>query len=455
MLATNSRSFPPGFVWGVATASYQIEGAVEEDGRKPSIWDAFSRQPGRVMNGDTGDVACDHYHRWEADLDLIQRLGVGAYRFSIAWPRVIPDGDGAVNRPGLDFYDRLVDGLLERGVTPIPTLYHWDLPQALEARGGWTVRSTADAFAAYTQAVAGRLGDRIGMWITLNEPWVSAFIGHATGEHAPGRRDLREALRAGHHLLLAHARAVPVLRAAGSGQVGITVNVTDVVPATDREDDRRAADLADEQVNRWFIDPVRRGAYPAGMTAAYGELMEGIVQAGDLEAIAAPIDALGINYYFRTHVAAAEPRVAADEPMAGLPYRAVVPAGLPRTAMGWPVEPDGLRDILVTLAGRYPGLPIHVTENGSAWDDVVGPDGSVDDPERVAYLEAHVDAVRQAIEAGADVRGYFAWSLLDNFEWAEGYSKRFGIVHVDYDTLRRTPKASARHYAEIIAANGI
>jgi beta-glucosidase len=241
----------------------------------------------------------------------------------------------------------------------------------------------------------------------------------------------------------------------GSGQVGITVNVTDVVPATDREDDRRAADLADEQVNRWFIDPVRRGAYPAGMAAAYGELMEGIVQAGDLEAIAAPIDALGINYYFRTHVAAAEPRVAADEPMAVLPYRAVVPAGLPRTAMGWPVEPDGLRDILVRLGGRYPGLPIHVTENGSAWDDVVRPDGSVDDPERVAYLEAHVDAVGQAIEAGADVRGYFAWSLLDNFEWAEGYSKRFGIVHVDYDTLRRTPKASARRYAEIIAANGI
>jgi beta-glucosidase len=455
MSAPSTRSFPSGFVWGVATAAYQVEGAVDEDGRGPSIWDAFTRQPGRVANGDTGDVACDHYHRWKDDLDLMRRLGVRAYRFSIAWPRVIPDGDGAVNRRGLDFYDRLVDGLLQRGIMPVPTLYHWDLPQALEERGGWTVRSTADAFAAYARAVADRLGDRIGTWITLNEPWVSAFIGHATGAHAPGRRDLRQALQAGHHLLLAHARAVPVLRAAGAGEAGITVNVTDVAPATDGEDDRRAAELADEQVNGWFIDPIRRGAYPTRMTEVYGEHLDGIVQAGDLEAIAAPIDFLGINYYFRTHVVAAAPRTAGDDPLGVLPYRSITPPGLPRTAMGWPVEPDGLRDLLVRLSGRYPGMPIHVTENGSAWDDVVGPDGSVDDPERTAYLESHVRAVGQAIEAGADVRGYFAWSLMDNFEWAEGYTKRFGLVRVDYDTLRRTPKSSARRYSQIVAANGV
>lgn len=449
-----TRSFPPGFVWGAATAAYQIEGAVAEDGRGPSIWDIFSHAPGRVRNGDTGDVACDHYHRWSEDLDLLRRLGVAAYRFSIAWPRVVPDGDGGVNRAGLDFYDRLVDGLLERGITPVPTLYHWDLPQALEDRGGWRRRQTADDFAAYAAAVADRLGDRVRAWITLNEPWVATFIGHALGVHAPGRRDLRDALLVAHHLLLAHARAVPVLRATGA-EVGITLDLKPVVPTSDSADDVAAAALADEQANGWFLDPVLSGRYPSAMADAYGNAFARIVADGDLAAIAAPIDFLGVNYYFRAHVAAALPDPDNPEPMARLPFRQVLPDGPPRTAMGWPVEPEGLRDLVLRLHHNHPELPLTITENGSAWDDRVGPDGQIDDPERIAYLEAHLATLLEAIEAGADVRGYFAWSLLDNFEWAEGYDKRFGLVRVDYDTLRRTPKASFQRYAEIVAANGL
>jgi beta-glucosidase len=453
-MPTPTRRFPAGFLWGTATASYQIEGAVAEDGRAPSIWDTFSHSAGRVAQDHTGDVACDHYHRWREDLDLLGELGVGAYRFSVAWPRVIPAGIGPVNPAGLDFYDRLVDGLLERGIEPVVTLYHWDLPQALEDRGGWAVRSTADAFTAYVEAVADRLGDRVPTWVTLNEPWVAAMLGYVLGTHAPGRRSARDGLLAGHHLLLAHANAVQVLRRAG-GDVGITLNVTDVVPASSRPDDASAAQLADQQVNRWFLDPLLLGRYPAEMAAAYGPLMEGIVRDGDLEAISVPLDFLGINYYFRTHVAAVQPAPDAADPLALLPYRAVVPEGLPVTAMGWPIEPDGLRDFLLRLAGEHPGLPIHVTENGSAWDDRVEPDGSVHDPERVAYLETYLAAMHEAIAGGADVRSYFAWSLLDNFEWAEGYGKRFGLVRVDYDTLIRTPKASFRRYAEIVAANSL
>jgi beta-glucosidase len=453
-MPTPTRRFPAGFLWGTATASYQIEGAVAEDGRAPSIWDTFSHGASRVADDDTGDVACDHYHRWREDLDLLAELGAGAYRFSVAWPRIIPDGTGPVNPAGLDFYDRLVDGLLERGIDPVVTLYHWDLPQALEDRGGWADRSTADAFAAYVEAVADRLGDRVPMWVTINEPWVAAMLGYVLGTHAPGRRDVRDGLLAGHHLLLAHANAVQVLRRVG-GAVGITLNVTDVVPASDRPEDAAAAQLADQQVNRWFLDPLLLGRYPEEMAAAYGPLAAGIVRDGDLDAIRAPIDFLGINYYFRTHVAAAQPVPDAADPLDLLPYRPVVPEGLPVTAMGWPVEPDGLRDFLLRLARDHPGLPIHVTENGSAWDDRVAPDGSVDDPERIAYLETHLAAMHEAIAGGADVRGYYAWSLLDNFEWAEGFGKRFGLVRVDYDTLARTPKASFRRYAEIVAANGL
>jgi beta-glucosidase len=453
-MPTPTRRFPSKFLWGTATASYQIEGAVAEDGRAPSIWDTFSHSAGRVALDDTGDVACDHYHRWREDLDLLADLGVRAYRFSVAWPRVVPDGTGPVNTAGLDFYDRLVDGILERGIDPVVTLYHWDLPQALEDRGGWAVRPTVDAFGAYVEAVADRLGDRVPMWVTINEPWVAAMLGYVLGTHAPGRRSARDGLLAGHHLLLAHANAVQVLRRTG-GDIGITLNVTDVVPASDQPGDAAAARLADQQVNRWFLDPLLLGRYPEEMAAAYGPLAEGIVREGDLDAIRAPIDFLGINYYFRTHVAAAEPVPDADDPLALLPYRAVVPDGLPVTAMGWPVEPNGLRDILLRLAREYPRMPIHVTENGSAWDDRVEPDGAVDDVERAAYLETHLAAVHEAMAGGADVRGYFAWSLLDNFEWAEGYGKRFGLVRVDYDTLTRTPKASFRRYAEIVASNGL
>ena len=453
-MAPPTRPFPPGFLWGAATASYQIEGAVKADGRAPSIWDVFAHEPGRVRNGDTGDVACDHYHRWPEDLDLLRDLGVGAYRFSIAWPRVVPDGRGAVNARGLDFYDRLVDGLLERGVAPMPTLYHWDLPQALEDRGGWRNRDTADAFAEYAGAVADRLGDRVHAWITLNEPWCSAFLGYAIGVHAPGARDLGDAVRAAHHLLLGHARAVPRLRAGGA-EVGITLNLTPVAAASDAPEDRAAAALADEQANGWFLDPVLHARYPAALADAYGRLLDGVVEEGDLAAISAPIDFLGINYYFRTHVRAVVPDPAGDDPMARLPYRSAPPDGPPRTAMDWPVEPDGLRELALRLRDEAPQLPIYVTENGSAWEDRVGPDGVVDDPERMAYLEGHLAALHDAIAQGADVRGYFAWSLLDNFEWAEGYGKRFGLVRVEYDTQRRQPKASFRRYMEIIAANGL
>ncbi|MCV0403964.1 MAG: beta-glucosidase [Chloroflexi bacterium] len=449
-----SRTFPDGFAWGAATASYQIEGAVDADGRGPSIWDVFSHTPGRIRDGSTGDVACDHYHRWAADLDLAAQLGLDAYRFSIAWPRVIPDGDGDVNVRGLDFYDRLVDGLLERGIRPVATLYHWDLPQALEDRGGWAERSAADAFARYAQAVVDRLGDRVPQWITLNEPWVSAFVGYASGRHAPGRTNLRDALLASHHLLLAHARVMPILRTT-EARVGVTLNVSHVLPLTDSPADRDAAELADEQVNGWFADPILRGSYPDRMAAWYGSLLDGIVRHGDLEAIHAPIDFIGLNYYVRTHVRAVRGDASSSDPMDVLPYRAELPDGVPTTAMGWPVEPDGLRDFLIAFSASHPHVPILITENGSAWDDTVAADGSVDDPERTAYLESHLVAVHEAIAAGVDVRGYFAWSLLDNFEWAEGYAKRFGIVHVDYPTQRRTPKASARRYAEIVAANAV
>ncbi len=449
-----ARRFPDAFTWGAATASYQIEGAVEEDGRGPSIWDVFSHTPGRVRDGDTGDVACDHYHRWATDLDLVAELGLRAYRFSIAWPRVIPDGDGAVNARGLDFYDRLIDGLLERGIRPVPTLYHWDLPQALEDRGGWPERSTADAFARYVQAVVDRLGDRVPQWITLNEPWVSAFLGYGSGRHAPGRRDLRDALRASHHLLLAHAQAMPILRTTGS-EVGVTLNVSDVVPASGGHADREVAGLADEQVNDWFADPILLGRYPERMAGWYGPLLDGIVRDGDLTAISSPIDFIGLNYYVRTHVRAVPGEVTTTDPMDALPYRAEMPDGVPVTAMGWPVEPDGLRDFLIGFSAAHPTTPVLITENGSAWDDRVAADGSVTDPDRVAYLESHIAAVHDSIAAGVDVRAYFAWSLLDNFEWAEGYGRRFGIVHVDYPTQRRTPKASARRYAEIATENGL
>ncbi|MFC6063238.1 GH1 family beta-glucosidase [Streptomyces ochraceiscleroticus] len=438
-------SLPAGFVWGTATAAYQIEGAVAEDGRAPSIWDTFSHTPGKVDNGDTGDVACDHYHRWREDIALMRRLGVDAYRFSIAWPRVVPGGDGPVNKAGLDFYDRLTDALLEAGITPYPTLYHWDLPQALQDRGGWPARETAEHFAAYAAVVAERLGDRIQHWTTLNEPLCSAWIGHLEGRMAPGLTDVTAAVRASFHLHLGHGLAVQAIRAAvPDARVGIVNNLTHCEPASEREADRAAARRSDGHTNRWWLDPLHGRGYPQDMVDLYGT--EPPSRTGDLETIAAPLDWLGLNYYFRN--------VVADDPAGPVPYaqQASVP-GARRTAMGWEVHAEGLVKTLRRMTEDYGARCLYVTENGSAYPDTVGPDGQVHDPERVRYLEEHLAACARAVSEGVPLAGYFAWSLLDNFEWAYGYDKRFGLVHVDYATQRRTVKTSGRRYASLVRAH--
>jgi len=435
-------SFPERFLWGVSTASYQIEGAVREDGRGPSVWDTFSHTPGRVRDGDTGDVACDHYHRWRQDVALLGDLGVGAYRFSIAWPRVQPDGSGPINAKGLDFYDGLVDALLEHGITAVPTLFHWDLPQALEDAGGWLNRETSYRFAEYAAAVADRLGDRVSRWITLNEPIVHMAEGYAFGTHAPGRALMFDALPVAHHQLLGHGLAVRALRAKGAAEVMITNNCTPVIPASDSPADAIAAAIYDEFHNRLFLDPLFVGAYPpnAGIAADTD-----YVQDGDLEIIKTPLDALGINYYNPTRVAAAPDG-------SPLPFELLPIEGVPTTAFGWPVVPEGLRDLLVGLQERYAAAlpPIYITESGCSTEDVVTGDGRVHDTARIEYLDAHLRALHRAIGEGVDVRGYFVWSLLDNFEWAEGYSQRFGLVRVDYDTQRRTPKDSFSWFRSVL-----
>jgi beta-glucosidase len=436
------RPFPAGFLWGTATSAYQIEGAAGEDGRGPSIWDTFAHEPGRIENGDTGDVACDHYHRFREDVDLMAGLGLNAYRFSVSWPRVLPGGDGAVNARGLDFYDALVDALLEHGIAPVVTLYHWDLPQALQERGGWAARATADAFAGYAATVAERLGDRVRLWITHNEPWISAFVGHAHGRLAPGIADWKVATQAAHHMLLSHGRAVLALRAAGVAEVGIAPNLTPVAPGSDRA----AATLADEFVCGWFLDPIFRGAYPERAWSRLVERgLEPRVEDGDLAEIAAPIDFLGVNYYFGA-------RVVADDGPFG--YREL-PPDPPVTACGWPIVPDLLRSLLARLAERYEPPAIYVTENGAAFDDPPPVDGLVRDPERVTFLRDHFAAALDAIAAGVPLRGYFVWSLLDNFEWSHGYSRRFGVVHVDHGTQARTIKESARFLARVARANAL
>ncbi len=439
---TDLDSLPADFTWGVATASYQIEGAVAEDGRSPSIWDTFSHTPGKIDGGDTGDVACDHYHRVPKDIGLIKQVGAGAYRFSVAWPRVVPGGDGPVNKAGLDFYDRLVDGLLEAGVTPFATLYHWDLPQVLQDRGGWTVRETSEHFAAYAAQVVDRLGDRVKDWATLNEPLCSAWIGHLEGRMAPGLTDLTAAVRASYHLHLGHGLAVRAIRAASSdARVGIVNNLSPIVPASTSEADLAAARRADGHINRWWLDPVLGRGYPQDMVETYG--VELPVRPGDLETIAAPLDWLGLNYYFRQIVTA--------DPSGQAPGFTQVPVADGRhTYMDWEVYADGLEQLLLRLTEEYGVERIYVTENGSAYQDTVAADGSVHDPERVRYLEEHLAACARAVAKGAPLAGYFAWSLLDNFEWAYGYDKRFGLVHVDYATQRRTVKSSGRRYAALI-----
>ena len=447
-----ARRLPRAFLWGSATASYQVEGAAQEDGRGESIWDRFSHTPGMVRNGDTGDVACDHYHRWADDIALMRDLGLDAYRFSIAWPRIIPDGAGAVNAAGLDWYERRVDGLLAAGIQPWATLYHWDLPQALQDRGGWASAESVEAFTRYADVVARRLGDRMAGWITHNEPWVAAFVGHYQGRHAPGIRDLGTALTAAHHLLLSHGRAVPVLRSATpSVPVGITLNLNTVRSASALAEDQAAARRDDGYLNRWFLDPLFGRGYPADMLEAFGGLAPPI-RPGDLDAIAAPIDFLGINNYFPNYVRATPPGPGHELGIEHLREAELAARGFEITEMGWPVAPDAFGELLARVHRQYQPAAIYVTENGCAFRDEVV-DGAVDDPRRTAYLAGHIAALSGAIEAGAPVRGYFVWSLLDNFEWAHGYSKRFGIVYVDFETQARIVKASGRWYRSLIRAH--
>ncbi|MEU5883908.1 GH1 family beta-glucosidase [Spirillospora sp. NPDC047279] len=438
-------AFPPGFTWGAATSAYQIEGAVKEDGRSPSIWDTFCRVPGAVAGGDTGDVACDHYHRWQGDVALMKDLRLNAYRFSIAWPRVLPDGGGPPNPAGLAFYDRLVDALLESGLTPHATLYHWDLPQVLQDRGGWPERETARRFADYAAVVADTLGDRVRHWATLNEPLCSAWIGHLEGAMAPGLTDLTAAVRASHHLLLAHGLGAQALRAAVPGaQVGITNILTASEPATDREEDVAAARRDDGHNNRWWLDPLHGRGYPADMLEVYG--VEPPAEPGDMETIAAPLDWLGVNYYRRS--------ITVDDPSGPAPYaRPVTHPGTPRTGMDWEVHPDRLESVLLRVHRDYAPRAMYVTENGAAYPDEVTPDGHVHDADRTAYLESHLAACARAARQGAPLEGYFVWSLMDNFEWAYGYAQRFGLVHVDFGTQARTIKDSGRRYAELIDAH--
>ena len=453
-----ARRFPSDFRFGAATASYQIEGAATEDGRGPSIWDTFSKTPGKTANGDTGDVACDHYHRVPEDVALMSELGLDAYRFSVAWPRIVPTGTGAVNAAGVAFYDRLVDTLLGAGITPVVTLYHWDLPQALEDRGGWRSRDVAGWFAEYAAAVVGALGDRVTDWTTLNEPWCSSFLSHTVGAHAPGHQDPFEGLLTAHHLMLAHGTAVPVIREhCPDATVSVTLNPSQVHgPEDASEADLDAVRRVDNALNGVFYGPIFHGAYPEGYLDDVAHLTDGsFVHDGDLETISAPLDTLGVNNYFPARVRATpdgqEPE-GGSHLLPGCERVSDIPPREPVTAMGWEQSPESHRMIL-ERSGRESGLPLYVTENGSAWDDVVSEDGEVHDPQRVTYLRQHLAAVADAVDAGTDVRGYFAWSLLDNFEWAYGYDKRFGIVRVDYDTQQRTVKDSGHEYARILAAH--
>jgi beta-glucosidase len=447
------HAFPKDFVWGVATSALQIEGAVGEDGRGESIWDRFAATPGKIEDGSNPSVACDHYRRWPEDVRLLQWLGAGAYRFSVAWPRIVPSGRGAVNAAGLDFYDALVDALLEGGIQPFVTLYHWDLPQPLQERGGWGARDTAEAFVDFTRIVAERLGDRVRHWITHNEPSCVATLGHEEGQHAPGFRDPALALRVAHHVLLSHGWAVRALRQHAPGsEVGITLHLPPAEAASTSVADRDAARQLDGSSNRWYLDPLFRGRYPEDAIAdrvRRGHLQGPdmpFVQAGDLQVIAEPMDFLGVNYYSRVVVRAS----AAGDPVAVR----MVPKN-ERTEMGWEVYPQGLHDLLVRIDREYRPATIYLTENGAAFRDTVGDGGRVADPRRVEYLHGHFLAAHRALVEGVPLRGYFVWSLLDNFEWGQGFTKRFGLVWVDFATQQRIPKDSALWYRDVAAANAI
>jgi len=446
--------FPRGFLWGTATSSYQIEGAWDQDGKGESIWDRFSSTPGKIIDGSNGRVACDHYNRFAADFDLMKELGLRNYRFSISWPRIMPDGRGAINAKGLSFYDRMVDALLARGIRPFATLFHWDLPQALQDAGGWATRATVNAFVRYVEAVTKKLGDRVKDWMTHNEPWVVAYVGHLFGDHAPGIRDVKTALAVAHGILLSHGKAVPVIRTYSPGaRVGIVHNLEWVEPASQREEDVAAAMRHDGAFNRWFLDPIFRGRYPGDMMAWFdADLPE--MRGGDLETIAVPVDFLGVNYYTR--------RIIGHDPAGrGTTGRGVLAARQvhwPFTARAdfeeWEMAPEGLYRLLLRVTREYrPGF-LYVTENGTSLPDAPGQDGVVHDHVRKLYVAQHAAAVHQAIADGADVRGYFLWSFMDNFEWGFGFTKRFGITHVDYETQKRTVKDSGLWYSSVVKENG-
>lgn len=442
--------FPKNFIWGAATSSYQIEGAWQDDGKGESIWDRFSHTPGKIEDATTGDVACDHYYRWPEDVALMRSLNLQAYRFSISWPRILPEGVGRVEQKGLDFYGRLVDGLLEAGITPFATLYHWDMPQALQDKGGWPERFMVDAFAEYADVVSRYLGDRVQNWMTHNEPWVAAFLGYQVGVHAPGLQDQAAALRAAHHLLLSHGRAVPIIRAnSPDAEVGMVLNTTHVYPASASAADYHQGRWLDGWINRWFMDPLYGRHYPTDMVSAFNDQLNGLdfVRPGDMEAIAVHTDFLGINYYSRS--------VTRDEKAADNLPRLIDPSVNEHTDIGWEVYPDGLFGLLTRLDSHYRIPKIYITENGASYN--VGPDahGRVPDQRRLDYLRDHLLACHRAIENGVPLAGYFAWSLMDNFEWAKGFSQRFGLVWVDYETQQRIPKNSALWYRDVIAQNGV
>jgi beta-glucosidase len=441
-------TFPPQFYWGTATASYQIEGGWNEDGKGESIWDTFSHTPGKIRDGSTGDVACDHYHRWKEDVALMKEIGCNAYRFSISWPRVIPKGKGKVNPLGLSFYDRLVDALLEANITPFITLYHWDLPQALQDEGGWANRDTAYYFAEYASVIAHKLGDRVKHWITHNEPWVVAWIGYGWGEHAPGIRNEKVAIQVSHHLLLSHGLAVEVLRdISPDSEVGITLNLSPIHPASDSEEDKLAASRQDGFLNRWFLDPVFRGHYPPDILELFSANAPKVMP-GDMAIIARRVDFVGINYYSRG--------IVRFNPKAGpLQAEGVAPEGAEFTEMGWEIYPPGIYEIIMRVWKDYQPKKIYITENGAAFADEIAPDGGVHDQKRIDYLREHFIQAHRAIEEGANLCGYFIWTLMDNFEWAHGFTKRFGIVYTDYPTQRRIMKDSALWYKNVIKENGV
>ena len=443
MRVTTMRiTFPHGFLWGVASSSYQIEGAWNEDGKGESIWDRFSHTPGNIKNGYTGDIACDHYHRYTEDVTLMKELGVQAYRFSISWPRVLPKGKGDTNRAGLNFYRRLVDELLGEGIEPWVCLYHWDLPQALQDEGGWANRNIVQCFADYAELMARELGDRVKRWVILNEPRCVAWLGHLTGKHAPGIRNLELALKVSHHLQLAQGKAIQTLRdTSQDSQIGTIVDLNAVHPISDDEKNREAASKLDEFWNRWFIDPIFKGEYPP--------LAEEIglkPDQEDMDLIKQPLDFLGINYYTRL--------LAAYDPLNPLTRAKVIQKSTPTTEMGWEIYPDGLYEILMRLRRECGNPLLYVTENGAAFEDNLIKDGKIQDDDRIAFLQDHFVAACRAVKDGVRLKGYSVWTITDNFEWAEGYSKRFGLIHMDYQSLKRTPKKSFYWYKQVIANNG-